>query len=401
MQIKKTIFIIAFISAIFVGASFMIAQAYEPLVRLPGLPTTGSINLSQYIIGLYNFLLSIVGIVAVMMLIIGGMKYITAAGNASIIGDAKDTITNALFGLLLALLSWVIVSTINPDVLYIKNPGYDFTKFANDLGACGNYDTTATLCTCKDGATPVAGDQKACEAACAGNCATTEPSSCIAIGSFEKPIMDEVGDWWCRCVDGANVVVDYGPDPQAPDDAKCNEICSNPDWAVDGKYHGINWRLKVGHDINGRTIDKGKNFVVTAGEPVYFNFSEVRDCKGNLVHFAINFTGEIIWVLDNPDEWCCKEYNTGCTGTWGVCCNNNGFGGLLDSGCPGATPVPLCKADSYMGPDFESYPIYLHTFDIASFDKISPGPEDVWVGISANVRGVCEEFERTFKVDVL
>ena len=410
MQIKKTTFIIASISAIFVSVNFMVAKAYEPLVRLPGLPTEGEINLSQYIIGLYNFLLSIVGIVAVMMLIIGGMKYITAAGNASIISDAKDTITNALFGLLLALLSWVIVSTINPDVLYIKNPGADFTKvFEDDLGACGFYDPDPAIdpnCVCKDSAVAFTGmtSQEACHNICVDACETTEATPCIG-GISNNPIGGV-----CHCVDGnSNVSVNYGPAPQAPDDAKCNEVCSNPDWAKDGEYHGINWRLKVGHDMDGKARDEGENFIVTAGEPVYFNFSEVKDCKGNLVHFAIRFNGAPIWPASIPDEWCCLEYDTGCTGTWGVCCNNGGLGNVFDLGCPLAwalplippKPIPLCKTDSYTGPDSEVYPIYVHTFSTPSSMKIPPGPEDVWVGISANVGGVCKEFEKSFKIDVL
>ncbi len=55
-------------------ANYAGATEWTPLVRIPGLPATGTVNLSMYLIGLYNFLLSIVGIVAVIMLIIGGMR---------------------------------------------------------------------------------------------------------------------------------------------------------------------------------------------------------------------------------------------------------------------------------------------------------------------------------------
>ena len=54
--------------ATFVGANFAGAQVYTPLVNIPGLPPTGAVNLSMYLVGLYDFLLSIVGISA----IIGG-----------------------------------------------------------------------------------------------------------------------------------------------------------------------------------------------------------------------------------------------------------------------------------------------------------------------------------------
>jgi hypothetical protein len=130
MPLKKVssliLMFLLFIAAIS-SANLASAVEWTPLVRIPGLPSAGTVNLSMYLIGLYNFMLSIVGIVAVIMLIIGGMRYITAVGNPSAIGDAKDIITNAIIGLILALLSWVFISTINPDVLYIKKPGSGVT----------------------------------------------------------------------------------------------------------------------------------------------------------------------------------------------------------------------------------------------------------------------------------
>jgi len=55
--------------------------------------------------------------------VFGGFRYLTAAGNAAALADAKDTIWSALYGLLLALCTWIIVSTINPDLFYLKQPG--------------------------------------------------------------------------------------------------------------------------------------------------------------------------------------------------------------------------------------------------------------------------------------
>ncbi len=95
MPTKKTALIMAgFIFAVAIASANYAGAAVEwtPMVRIPGLPPTGTVNLSMYLIGLYNFMLSIVGIVAVVMLIIGGMRYITAVGNPTAISDAKDII---------------------------------------------------------------------------------------------------------------------------------------------------------------------------------------------------------------------------------------------------------------------------------------------------------------------
>ncbi len=126
---------------------------YEPLVTIPGVED-GEVDISSYLLGIYNFLLSIVGIVAVVMLIIGGMKYITAAGSGGAVSSAKETIKDALFGLLLALLSYVIVGTINPDVLYLRQPGAALVA-GKDQNIAGSQDwivsETGTLAKLEDG----------------------------------------------------------------------------------------------------------------------------------------------------------------------------------------------------------------------------------------------------------
>lgn len=53
-----------------------------------------------------------VGYVAIIFLVWGGYKYIMSAGEPGNITTAKKTITNALIGLVIALLATVIVNTI-------------------------------------------------------------------------------------------------------------------------------------------------------------------------------------------------------------------------------------------------------------------------------------------------
>lgn len=73
--------------------------------------------LAQYIGGVYTFLLSIAGLLAAVMMIVGGFQYVTSAGDSGKIGAAKKRITNALTGLLLAFGSYTILYTINPDLV--------------------------------------------------------------------------------------------------------------------------------------------------------------------------------------------------------------------------------------------------------------------------------------------
>ena len=231
--------------AMVIGVNFASAQVYIPLVQIPGLPPGGAVNLSMYLVGLYDFLLSIVGIAAVMMLIIGGMRYITAAGNQAAVSDAKDIITSALAGLLLAILSWIVVAEINPDVLYIKKPGGSFVDTDSvDLGKCGTFDPLvippAPNCQCIGGGAPfLALHQDNCDWQCKKMelCNLPEPKVCTASGCPSKITTDDNSEFMllpyegkCHCIDDEFVE----PDPAA---TTCQEVCSNPAMASDGKQH--------------------------------------------------------------------------------------------------------------------------------------------------------------------
>ena len=72
--------------------------------------TKGSEGRFQIILtDIINIFSIIVGIVAVVMIIFGGFKYITSAGNQENIKSARNTIIYALVGLIIVALAQVIV----------------------------------------------------------------------------------------------------------------------------------------------------------------------------------------------------------------------------------------------------------------------------------------------------
>ena len=87
------------------------AQTTEASIR-EGLNKTGtapSTDVDSVIRTIINILSLIVGIVAVIMIIIGGLKYITSSGDANNISSAKNTILYAIIGLIIVALAQVIV----------------------------------------------------------------------------------------------------------------------------------------------------------------------------------------------------------------------------------------------------------------------------------------------------
>jgi len=59
-----------------------------------------------------NVLLFIIGVVSVIMIIIGGIKYTLSNGDSSAITSAKNTIMYAVIGLVVALLAYAIVNFV-------------------------------------------------------------------------------------------------------------------------------------------------------------------------------------------------------------------------------------------------------------------------------------------------
>lgn len=69
--------------------------------------------LSEYITGLYKFLLGFAAIFAVLMLMIGGLQYVAAPGGSGATA-AKKRITNAVTGMVLLFCVYLILYTVNP-----------------------------------------------------------------------------------------------------------------------------------------------------------------------------------------------------------------------------------------------------------------------------------------------
>lgn len=89
----------------------------------PGAPLlTSGIKLEQLVAWLYVFFVGISGLAAFVMIVWGGVQWMTSQGNPTSTNDAKDKIKMALLGLLLVLSSFLILQIINPELTLLKNP---------------------------------------------------------------------------------------------------------------------------------------------------------------------------------------------------------------------------------------------------------------------------------------
>lgn len=137
---SKILIILFFISAIFLIVSPVNAALKEgknPLdnlqVTIPGLKDLAAKHpavcneeqcsvpwIGVYIVSVFNYGIGVVGILAAVVLMFGGITWIMAGGSAEKIGEAKKWIGASLAGLIIALSSYMILYQINPKLTIFK-----------------------------------------------------------------------------------------------------------------------------------------------------------------------------------------------------------------------------------------------------------------------------------------
>jgi hypothetical protein len=102
-------------------AALRVLAQVQISTNIPGASSAAS-NPIEFISNFYNFALSIGGILAFGAIVYGGFKYAISAGNPTKQSDAKSWITDALWGLLLLFSAYLILHTINPNLVNLNLP---------------------------------------------------------------------------------------------------------------------------------------------------------------------------------------------------------------------------------------------------------------------------------------
>jgi len=108
-------------------------QLNVPVGNVTGGQVKGSL-LGDYFKAWYNLLLGTVGIIATIIIMWGGFKWLASRSDPKQISDAQDTIFSAVTGLVLAFGSYLIISLINPSLTNINMPEI------KDIQVTSNYD---------------------------------------------------------------------------------------------------------------------------------------------------------------------------------------------------------------------------------------------------------------------
>ncbi|MCK4592402.1 hypothetical protein KAT63_03105 [Candidatus Parcubacteria bacterium] len=115
MKINKKNLIVSISTAFYLLTAnlAMAASSWGAPPQPGGVP----INIESGLLNLTNWILGFVSMIAVLMVIWGGVLYLTSAGDESKAESGKKTVTYALMGLIIAGLAYGIIKVIVVNIL--------------------------------------------------------------------------------------------------------------------------------------------------------------------------------------------------------------------------------------------------------------------------------------------
>jgi len=284
----------------------------------------------NYVVAIYDWSIKAIVLLAIVMIMYAGFKWMMAGGNASSITKARDQIISALIGLVLAIGSYTLLNFINPSLVNLRNLSIDPVKRENliIIDTCSGMIITGIKRAFRFDA------EKKCSSRCKGEflvseLANTEEQWCCdcvgcPTGSFEKPedydscyeyctSQDKWGGQYtsaypncCMCEDqciSKRTECESVENPQSQDDCSLYHGCEGYDTDficryTDGKCHYGERISCVGTKIKG--LYTNRVYCSTGGNKCSDN-GQGKDCK---------VYGERI----------CVDYGLAAEGIDAICC---------------------------------------------------------------------------------
>jgi hypothetical protein len=123
---KKNLFIFSILALAFLfSANFALAQTQRSLevpllIEVEGVTLTETPILPDYVDYIFNLSVILAALIAFLSIIYGGVRHLTSAGNPAAMQDANDQIFAGVIGLIVILGSWILLTTINPQLIVIN-----------------------------------------------------------------------------------------------------------------------------------------------------------------------------------------------------------------------------------------------------------------------------------------
>lgn len=126
---KKLIIFLIILGIFCISQAVLAAELKELNADWPSSPLGTKLDadseLPKFIQYLYEWGISIGGLLVFIALIIAGLQYLASAGNPAMMNEAKSSMVSAGIGLALLLASWLILNTINPQLTQLQLPPFE------------------------------------------------------------------------------------------------------------------------------------------------------------------------------------------------------------------------------------------------------------------------------------
>ena len=140
LKLITTVAVVLFIVGyLFLAVNPVRAEIEIDVISSPDTAVTDE-SIAAYIVRLYWFAVGAAGIVAVAVIVGGGIYYMTSSGNPGKQNEAKSYITSALWGVILLLGSFFILNTINPEIIKLESLDKAFSLPPCDSGGQPGID---------------------------------------------------------------------------------------------------------------------------------------------------------------------------------------------------------------------------------------------------------------------
>jgi len=114
------------------------------------LSSKSTVYIAQMVKAFYDYGVGIAGILAAIMLMAGGLLWLTSAGNSSRIEQAKNLIFSSIIGLVLLFGAWMMLKTINPNLVDFGINSVPIIETIQTVNIC-TQDKGEIQVFCKDG----------------------------------------------------------------------------------------------------------------------------------------------------------------------------------------------------------------------------------------------------------
>ncbi|GEM_PF-3915632 len=248
---------------------------FDPEIKIPffsGEAIDGT-TFAKYVRAIFIGFIYAVGVLAVVMVIFGGVKWVAAAGNPARINDAREIVNNAIIGLVIALTSVVLLSLLDPKLVNFE--GFSATTqlevkpipYETDIVG-GKFDEGQT-CKTKNG-NPVQQES---------TCVVADKQMVWPVVGVTQTINSRVGPRdtggvGSRCHPGTDFYTNKstGHTIVAPHDGVVDNVTANVAGEYSMELHASNFYTKYIHvkqpkRINGQRVTKGELLGYSGGDP--------------------------------------------------------------------------------------------------------------------------------------